>query len=53
MFKMEYPLKFKAAILERNNQPLVVDEVEFGGPLGVGQVLVKLQCQYIVRRAEQ
>jgi S-(hydroxymethyl)glutathione dehydrogenase/alcohol dehydrogenase len=40
--KMEYPVKFKAAILERNNEPLVIDEVEFRGPLLAGQVLVEV-----------
>lgn len=39
---IQYPLKFQAAILERNNQPLVVDEVVFEGPLMPGQVLVRI-----------
>lgn len=39
---MEYPIKFKAAILEQNNKPLVVDEVIFEGPLDVGQVLIRI-----------
>jgi len=42
-FKMEYPIKFKAAILAENNQPLIIDRVEFEGPLKVGQVLVKVE----------
>lgn len=37
-----YPMRFKAAILEENNRPLVIDEIEFNGPLLAGQVLVKL-----------
>ena len=39
---MKYPLKFKAAILERHNEQLKVDEVIFKGPLEPGQVLVKI-----------
>jgi len=39
---MKYPLTFKAAILERNNDPLVVDKVVFQGPLEPGQVLVRI-----------
>ena len=39
---VKYPVIFKAAILERNNEPLVVDEVTFAGPLGAGQVLVRI-----------
>lgn len=39
---IKYPLKFQAAILERNNEPLVVDEVTFDGPLLSGQVLVRI-----------
>lgn len=38
----KYPLVFKAAILERNNEPLRVDKVEFKGPLEAGQVLVRI-----------
>ena len=34
--------KAKAAILERSREPLVVDEIEFGEELDVGQVLVKV-----------
>lgn len=37
-----YPFRFRAAILEQQNKPLVIDEVEFAGPLLPGQVLVKL-----------
>ncbi|MCX5695186.1 MAG: zinc-binding dehydrogenase [Candidatus Omnitrophica bacterium] len=37
-----YPFVFKAAILEKNNKPLVIDSIEFPGPLLAGQVLVKL-----------
>lgn len=37
-----YPLKFKAAILERTNESLVVEEVTFAGPLETGQVLVQI-----------
>ena len=39
---IKYPLTFKAAILERNNEPLVIDNVTFNGPLQPGQVLVKI-----------
>lgn len=39
---VKYPLRFKAAILERNNEPLRVDEVTFTGPLETGQVLVQI-----------
>lgn len=38
----EYPIRFKAAILERNNEPLSIDEVVFEGPLKKGQVLVRI-----------
>jgi S-(hydroxymethyl)glutathione dehydrogenase / alcohol dehydrogenase len=42
-FKMiKYPIKFKAAILEKINSPLIIDEVEFAGPLEAGQVLTKI-----------
>jgi len=37
-----YPLKFKAAILSESNQPLIIDDVVFNGPLKFGQVLVKV-----------
>jgi len=40
--KIEYPLTFKAAILEENNKPLTVDKVTFNGPLKTGQVLVRI-----------
>lgn len=39
---IHYPITFKAAILERLHEPLHIDEVRFDGPLGVGQVLVKI-----------
>ena len=39
---MKYPLKFKAAVLEKHSSPLVFREVIFSGPLKTGQVLVKL-----------
>ena len=39
---IKYPLMFQAAVLEKNNSPLVIQVVEFQGPLLVGQVLVKL-----------
>jgi S-(hydroxymethyl)glutathione dehydrogenase/alcohol dehydrogenase len=39
---IKYPLQFKAAILEKNHQPLVVDQVVFEGSLQAGQVLVRI-----------
>ena len=39
---MQYPIKFKAAVLEKNKSPLVTHEISFAGPLQPGQVLVKL-----------
>ena len=39
---VRYPLRFKAAILEYNNRPLTIDEVTFSGPLGPGQILVRI-----------
>lgn len=36
------PVRFRAAILERNNAPLALDEVTFPGPLLPGQVLVEV-----------
>ena len=39
---INYPLKFKAAILEKNGDPLKIREIVFNGPLLKGQVLVKL-----------
>ncbi|MBN1870831.1 MAG: zinc-binding dehydrogenase [Candidatus Omnitrophica bacterium] len=39
---VQYPLKFRAAVLERHNEPLVIDEVTFNGPLEAGQVLVRI-----------
>ena len=40
---MSGPLRFRAAILERSGQPLVVDEIEWDGPLAPGQVLVRMR----------
>lgn len=40
---MNYPLIFKAAILTEIGKPLMIDHVEFKGPLGDGQVLVKMK----------
>ena len=42
MIKTEYPIKFKAAILEELKKPLIIKEVIFRGPLQPGQVLVKI-----------
>jgi S-(hydroxymethyl)glutathione dehydrogenase/alcohol dehydrogenase len=42
MKKIKYPITFKAAILEKSNKPLVIDEVVFEGPLKRGQILVKI-----------
>jgi len=39
---ISYPIKFKAAILDKHNSPLVLDEIEFKGPLEVGQVFVRI-----------
>jgi len=39
---IKYPFMFRAAILEENKRPLVIRQIEFPGPLGPGQVLVKL-----------
>jgi S-(hydroxymethyl)glutathione dehydrogenase/alcohol dehydrogenase len=39
---VEYPVVFKAAVLEQINAPLVIDEVRFEGPLRPGQVLVRI-----------
>jgi Zn-dependent alcohol dehydrogenase len=39
---MEYPIKFKAAILRSLNKDLEIEEISFEGPLKVGQVLIKL-----------
>lgn len=38
----DLPIKFEAAILERNGAPLVLDTVEFRGPLLAGQLLVRV-----------
>lgn len=40
---MAGPLSFRAAILERSREPLVVDEVQWDGPLAPGQVLVRMR----------
>ncbi|MDE2028782.1 MAG: zinc-binding dehydrogenase [Candidatus Omnitrophica bacterium] len=37
-----YPLKFRAAVLEEVKKPYVIREIEFAGPLQIGQVAVKL-----------
>ena len=42
MTNQEYPTRFRAAILVETGQPLVVDEIEFKGPLRAGQVFVKV-----------
>jgi len=42
IIEITYPLLFKAAFLEQNNKPLIIDDVMFSGPLGVGQVLVRI-----------
>jgi Zn-dependent alcohol dehydrogenase len=39
---MEYPIKFRAAILRSLNKELETEEICFEGPLKVGQVLIKL-----------
>lgn len=38
-----YPFSFKAAILVKNCQPLLIDTIEFPGSLLAGQILVKLK----------
>ena len=38
----DYPFSFKAAVLERNDAPLVLDDVTFEGPLQSGHVLVRI-----------
>ena len=40
---MPGPLRFRAAILERSGEPLVVDEIEWDGTLAPGQVLVRIR----------
>lgn len=40
---MNYPLVFKAAILTEIGKPLVIDNIEFKGPLLDGQILVKMK----------
>jgi len=39
---MNYPFKFKAAILEEIGKPLLLRDIQFRGPLNDGQILVKL-----------
>lgn len=39
---MKYPITFRGAILEAQNQPLALEEVSFAGPLEAGQVLVRI-----------
>ncbi len=39
---MNYPIKFRSAILEENNKPLVINYVTFEGPLKPGHVLVRV-----------
>jgi Zn-dependent alcohol dehydrogenase len=39
---MKSPIKFKAAVLVNQNQPLSIQEVYFKGPLDFGQVLVRV-----------
>jgi len=39
---VKYPLKFRAAVLEEIKKPYVIREIEFTGPLQIGQVMVKL-----------
>tara|TARA_B100001250_G_C19708622_1_gene748093 strand:+ start:123 stop:1169 length:1047 start_codon:yes stop_codon:yes gene_type:complete len=40
---LKYPIKFKAAILEKINRPLKLKNIIYEGPLQDGQVLVKLK----------
>lgn len=40
---MNCPLTFKAAILQEIGKPLVIDNIEFKGPLVDGQILVKMK----------
>ena len=44
---MEADRKFKAAILFKQNEPLVIEEICFKSKLNVGQVLVKLHASGI------
>ena len=41
--QINYPLVFKAAILTEIGKPLVIDDIEFKGPLLDGQILVKMK----------
>jgi S-(hydroxymethyl)glutathione dehydrogenase/alcohol dehydrogenase len=40
--KIKYPLCFKAAVLYKPHEPLVIEDVTFEGPLQPGQVLVRI-----------
>jgi S-(hydroxymethyl)glutathione dehydrogenase / alcohol dehydrogenase len=40
---MKLPIKYKAAVLVKNNQPLKIYNIEFKGPLKIGQVLTKIE----------
>jgi len=39
---LTYPIQFRAAVLREVRQPLVIETIEFRGPLAVGQVLIRL-----------
>ena len=39
---IQYPFKFRAAVLEEHKKPFPIREIEFAGPLQPGQVAVKL-----------
>lgn len=39
---VQYPIKFKAAVIDEIGKPLNMTEITFEGPLSAGQVLVKL-----------
>jgi len=39
---VSYPITFNTAILEQTNHPLIIDQVQFFGPLLLGQVLVQI-----------
>lgn len=36
-------MKFRAAVLAKSREPLIVDEIHFPGPLAPGQVLVRIE----------
>lgn len=50
---MNCPLVFKAAILEEIGKPLVIENIEFKGPLKEGQILVKMKYSGILRQANR